>query len=108
MIQFAISKSFKVRNTTFPHKDFLKETWYSADGGTVNQIEHVLISDRFKGAITYIIPLRGPDTGSNHNLLKINFKMKLRVKTKKKYIITNKSSEYFSEFKMETRIYYRT
>jgi len=31
MIQFAISIGLNVRITTFPHKDILKETWYSAD-----------------------------------------------------------------------------
>ena len=30
--------------------------------------------------MTDIRELRGPDTGSDNNLLKINFKMKLRVK----------------------------
>ena len=54
MIQFAISKGFNVRSATFPHKDILKDTWYSADGRTVNQINHVLISKRFRSAITDI------------------------------------------------------
>ena len=80
MIQFAISKGLNVRSTTFPHKDIHKETWYSADGRTANQIDHVLISNRFRRAITDRA-LRGPDIGSDHNLLKINFKVKLRVKT---------------------------
>ena len=31
IIIFAVSKSFSVRNTTFPHRDIQKETWYSAD-----------------------------------------------------------------------------
>jgi hypothetical protein len=31
-------------------------------------------------AITDIRTLKGPDIGSDHNLLKINFKVKLRVK----------------------------
>jgi len=47
----------------------------------VNQIYHVLISNRFRSAITEIRALREPDTESDHNLLKINFKVKLRVKT---------------------------
>jgi len=59
--------------------------WYSADGRTANQIDHVLISNRFRSAITDIRALRGLDIGSDHNLLKINFKVKLRVKTEKKY-----------------------
>jgi len=43
MIQFTISEGFNGR-TTFPHKDIHKETWYSADGKTANQIDHVFIS----------------------------------------------------------------
>jgi len=35
--------------------------------------------------MTDIRALRGPDSGSDHNLLKINFKVKLRVKTGNKY-----------------------
>jgi len=85
MIQFAVSKVFNVRSTTFPQKNIHKETWYSTDGRTANQIDHFLISNRFRSAITDIRALRGPDMGSGHNLLKINFKVKLRVKTEKKY-----------------------
>ena len=48
-----ISKCFNVRSTTFPHKDIHKETWYSADGRTANQID-VFISYRFRSAITDI------------------------------------------------------
>jgi len=85
MIQFALSKGLNIRSTTFPHKDIHKETWYSADGRTSNQIDHVLISNRFRSAITDIRALRGPDIGSDHNLLKINFRVKLRVKAGNKY-----------------------
>jgi hypothetical protein len=52
----------------------------------VNLIYHVLISNRYRSAITDIRALlRGPDIGSDHNLLNINFRVKLRVKTEKKY-----------------------
>ena len=85
MIQFALSKCLNIRSTTFPHKDTHKETWYSADSRTANQIDHVLISNRFRSTITDIRDLREPDIGSDHNLLKIKFKVKLRVKTENKY-----------------------
>jgi len=84
MIQFTISKGFNVKSITFPHKDIHKKTWYSADGRTVNQIDHVFTSNRFRSAITDIRALRGPDIGSDHDLLKINFKVKLRGKLKRK------------------------
>ena len=54
MIQFAVSKGLNVRSTTFPHKGIHKETRYSADGRTANQIDRILISDRFTSAITDI------------------------------------------------------
>jgi len=69
----------------FSHKDIHKETWDAADGRTVNQIDHILNSNRFRSAITDIRALMGPDIGSDHNLLKINFKVKLSVKTGSKY-----------------------
>jgi uncharacterized protein YqeY len=50
-----------------------------------NQIDHVLISNRFRSAMTDIRALKGPDSGSDHSLLKVNFKVKLRVKTGNKY-----------------------
>jgi len=84
MIQFVISIGLNAR-ITFPHKDINKETWHSADSRTANQTDHILISNRFRTGITDIRALRGPDIGSDHNLLKINFKVKLRVKTGNKY-----------------------
>jgi len=54
MIQFEISDGLNVRSTTFPHEDIHRETWYSADSRTANQIDHVLISNRFRSAITDI------------------------------------------------------
>ena len=68
---------------------------------------YILISKRFRSAITDIRALRGPDTGSDHNLLKINFKVKLRVKTKKKYnekrkIVNNfQNSKWKKEYAIE-------
>ena len=103
MIQFAVSKGLNVRSTTFPHKYIHKETWYSADSRTAN----VLISNRFRSTITYVRALRGPDIGSDHNLLKITFKVKLRVKTKNKYTEKRKivnifqNSKWVQEYAME-------
>ena len=51
----------------------------------MNQVHHLLISNRFRSAITDIRALKGPEIGSDHKLLKINFKVKLRVKTGNKY-----------------------
>jgi len=106
MIQFTVSKGFNVRTTIFSRKDIHKEKWYSADSRMANQIDHVLISNRFRSAVTDNKELRGPDIGSNHNLLKINCKMKLRVKTEKKYNWKRKIVNIFqnSKWKQEYAI----
>jgi len=95
MIQFAVSNGLNVRSTMFPHR----ETWCSANGRTANQIDHILISNRFRRAITDIRALRGPDIGSDHNLVKINFKVKLRVKTGNKYNEKRKMVNIFQNTK---------
>ena len=67
----------------------------------MNQIDHVLISNRFRSAIIDIRALRGPNIGSDHNLLKINFKVKLRVKTENKYNKKRKIVNNFQNSKWE-------
>ena len=72
----------------------------------MNKIDHVLPGNRFRSAITDIRALRGPDTGSDHNLVKINFKVKLRAKTEKKYNEKRKIVNIFqhSKWKQEYAI----
>ena len=94
-----MSKGLNVRSTTFLHKVYHKQTWYSADGRTVNQIDHVLISHRFRSAMTDIRALRGPEIGLDHNLFKLHFKVKLRVKTKNKYNEKRKTVSIFQNSK---------
>ena len=96
-----MSKGLNVRSTTFQHKDKHKESWYSGDGRTANQTDHVLIRDRFRSAITDIRALRGPDIGSEYNLLKIKFKVKLKVKTENKYNEKSKIAKIFQNLKWE-------
>ena len=72
----------------------------------MNQTHHVFISNRFRSAITDIRALRGPDLGSDHNLLKINFKVKLRVKTgnkceKRKIVKIFKNPKWKQEYVIE-------
>ena len=69
-----------IRSTTFPHRNIHKETWYSPDGKTANQIDHVLVNNRFRSSITDVRALRGPDIGSDHNLIKVKMKVKLRTR----------------------------
>jgi len=53
----------------------------SPDGRHKNQIDHVLINNRFKNNITNVRTLRGADADSDHFLVGIW----IRVKFKKRY-----------------------
>ena len=69
--------------------------------GQRNQIDHILISNRFRRAITDIRALKVPDIGSEHNLLKINFTVKLRVKTGNKHNVRRKIVNILQSSKQE-------
>jgi hypothetical protein len=64
-----------------------------------------LITSRFRTAITDKA-LRVPDFGSDHKLLKINYKVKLREKSGNKYNEKREVVNIFLKSKVETRIYY--
>ncbi|CAG4991264.1 unnamed protein product [Colias eurytheme] len=79
LISFAASKSMVVQSTKFPHKDIYKGTWKSPDGKTVNQIDHVIIDNRHKKIIEDIRTFRGADCDSDHYLVGIKVKAKIKV-----------------------------
>ena len=47
LIDFAIEHDLVLESTMFLHKNIHKMTWWSPDNNTFNQIEHVLIDDRY-------------------------------------------------------------
>ena len=75
-----------------------------ADGRTANRIDHVLIINRYKGAITDIRAPRGPDTVSDHRLLEINFEVKLRAISEKKYNGKRKIVDIFQNSKWKKNL----
>ncbi|KAG7296948.1 hypothetical protein JYU34_019852 [Plutella xylostella] len=79
LISFASSKGMVIKSTMHPHKDIHKGTWKSPDGRTVNQIDHVLIDDRHKNTIRDVRTFRGADCDSDHYLLGINVRAKIKL-----------------------------
>ncbi|KAL4154026.1 hypothetical protein QTP88_001859 [Uroleucon formosanum] len=78
---FALGKGLIIKSTMFPRKDIYKYTWISPDGRQKNQIDRVLINNRFRNSITNVRTLRGADADSDHLLVGIW----IRVKFKKQY-----------------------
>ncbi|XP_022180576.1 craniofacial development protein 2-like [Myzus persicae] len=81
LANFALGKGLIIKSTMFLPKDIYKYTWVSPDGRHKNQIDHVLINNRFRNSITNVRTLRGADADSDHLLVGIW----IRIKFKKQY-----------------------
>ena len=67
-------------NTLGPHKPSRRWTWHSPDGKYHNQINYILVKKRFRSGVnihrTRSFP--GADIGSDHDLLMITFRVRLK------------------------------
>ena len=82
LLEFACSQRLTIANTLYPHKLSRRTTWHAPNGKTHNQIDYVLTPRRFKSSInrakTRTYP--GADVGSDHDLVLLNFKIRLKKK----------------------------
>jgi len=97
LIDFALGKGLVVKSTMFQRKDIHKYTWISPNGRHKNQIDHVLINNRFKNSILNIRTLRGADMDSDHLL--VGIWMKVKIKKYKKGNLTNKGQTDINKLK---------
>jgi hypothetical protein len=56
VVDFTLGKNMCISSTYFPYKNIHKETSMSPDGGTRNQIDHVIIDTRHAKDITDVKP----------------------------------------------------
>ncbi|KAL4125993.1 hypothetical protein QTP88_010225 [Uroleucon formosanum] len=79
LVDLAIGKGLRVKSTMFPHKNIHKGMWMSPDVNNVNQIDHILINERFSNNITDVRTYRGADCDSDHFLVASNLRVKLKT-----------------------------
>ncbi|XP_047004660.1 craniofacial development protein 2-like [Schistocerca americana] len=80
MINLTISKNLRVSSTYFEHK----RTWCSLDGRTTNQIEHILVDQRYSHRVMDVRSYRGADCASDHFLIVCKLKLMFTYMHKKK------------------------
>ena len=80
LLEFATLNDMILTNTLAPHKPSKKWTWHSVNGEHHNQIDYILIKKRFRTGVniekTRSFP--GADIGSDHDLLMMTFKLRLK------------------------------
>ncbi|KAI8512774.1 hypothetical protein Bbelb_094130 [Branchiostoma belcheri] len=86
LLEFAHSQKLTLANTHHRHKPSRCTTWHSPNGRVHNQIDFILTPRRFKSSInmaqTRTFP--GADVGSDHDMVLMNLKLKLRSQKKQK------------------------
>ena len=58
-------------------------TWTSPDQRTINQIDHVMINQKWRCSLLDVKAVRGTDVGSDHQLVLAKLRLKLRRTSKK-------------------------
>jgi len=84
LLEFAKKHRLTLANTLHPQKPSRKATWHHPSGNYHNQIDFILMPQRFKSSInkakTRTYP--GADIGSDHDLVLASFKLKLKCQRK--------------------------
>ena len=84
LLEFASYNNLTLANTLGEHKASRRWTWHAPNGRNHNQIDYILVQNRFRTGInkakTRTFP--GADIGSDHDLVIMNFKVRLKkIKT---------------------------
>ncbi|XP_072051944.1 uncharacterized protein [Amphiura filiformis] len=88
LLNFATYNNLVLANTLGKHKASRRWTWYSPDGNHHNHIDYILIKKRFRSGVnvarTRSFP--GADVGSDHDLVMMSFRVRLKVIKKPKQL----------------------
>ena len=78
LIEFCQENALVITNTLFQKHKRRLYTWTSPDGQHWNQIDYILCSERWRGSIQSTKTRPGADCGSDHELLIVKFRLKLK------------------------------
>ena len=79
LASFAAEHGLVIEGTLFDHRDIHKATWVSPDLRTRNQIDHILISGKFRRSLQDVRAQRVADCNSHHFMVRASIQMKLKA-----------------------------
>ena len=77
---FCAFNELTIGGTLFPHRRIHKVTWVSPDHQTENQIDHIVVRQRWRSSLQDVRAKRGADIASDHHLVVAKLKMKLSAR----------------------------
>ncbi|XP_065578596.1 craniofacial development protein 2-like [Artemia franciscana] len=90
LIDYALSNDLIIGGSMFDHKTIHKYTWVSPDGRTKNQIDHFLMSRRWRSSLSDVRGFRGADVNSDHILMIAEVRIKMKAQKRKTNTATHK------------------
>jgi hypothetical protein len=79
LVNFATSKTLKVKSTMCPHRNIYKYSWTSPDGKTHSQIDHILVDRRRHSNVLDVRSFRAAECDSDHYLVVAKVRERLAV-----------------------------
>ena len=83
LVEWCEMNNFTIGNTCFQQPQRRKWTWKSPGDSTINQIDYILISGRFKNVLLSAKSYPGADCYLDHALVLAKFRLKLKKNKKK-------------------------
>ena len=80
LADFCSTNSLVIGGTIFSHRKYHKATWVSPDKLTENQIDHVMVRQRYRSSLQDVRVRRSADIGSDHHLVVTKIKMRLSTR----------------------------
>ena len=86
LIQFCQENKLIIANTWFQQPVRILHTWKSRGDVSINQIDYIMLNEKFRNCIKQAKTYPGADMNSDHNpvVVKINMKLKRTNATKKR------------------------
>eukprot|EP00794_Sanderia_malayensis_P015552 gene15552-17137_t len=78
LIEFCDRNNLAIMNTWFQQPRRRLYTWSSPDGVTRNQIDYIMVRQRFRNCVQQVKTYPGADVGSDHNPVVMRVKIKLK------------------------------
>ena len=69
LLQFCAINDLDIANTVVQHVNTRRGMWMSPDGGTMNQIDYILVQRKLKGQLKNCSTSRSAELGSDHFLV---------------------------------------
>ena len=86
LLQFCAINELVITNTLFKHKKARRVTWKSPDGGTANQIDYIIVQQKWKSRIKNCRSYQSADIGSDHSLVLVNVSLTPEKQRKQKTV----------------------